>query len=168
MWFMILFISSFLKSWNEITSEICMSQEFFSSLHWFDHQPYITLVRIFSFFIPCSSGPLEPSGVSVHDIVLSGYPQNMIYLSCNLEGLSVLYLVQMSQPPSPLMKMSHGNYYKLWKSEIQRWRFLNSQSHFQPNLLVWLSIFFTCLEYKMNFIRKTFGDAFHYSIMYTL
>ena len=122
----------------------------------------------FSLFFPCSSGPLEPSGVSVHDIVLSGYPQNMIYLSCNLEGLSVLYLVQMSQPPSPLMKMSHGNYYKLWKSEIQRWRFLNSQSHFQPNLLVWLSIFFTCLEYKMNFIRKTFGDAFHYSIMYTL
>ena len=164
---MILFISSFLKSWNEITSEICMSQEFFSSLHRFDHQPYITLVRIL-FFFPCSSGPLEPSGVSVHDIVLSGYPQNMIYLSCNLEGLSVLYLVQMSQPPSPLMKMSHGNYYKLWKSEIQRWRFLNSQSHFQPNLLVWLSIFFTCLEYKMNFIRKTFGDAFHYSIMYTL
>ena len=122
----------------------------------------------FLFFPPCSSGPLEPSGVSIHDIVLSGYPQNMIYLSCNLEGLSVLYLVQMSQPPSPLMKMSHGNYYKLWKSEIQRWRFLNSQSHFQPNLLVWLSIFFTCLEYKMNFIRKTFGDAFHYSIMYTL
>ena len=148
--------------WNMYVARV-----FFSSLHWFDHQPYITLVRIFSFF-PCSSGPLEPSGVSVHNIVQSGYPENMIYLSCNLEGLSVLYLVQMSQPPSPLMKMSHGNYYKLWKSEIQRWRFLNSQSHFQPNLLVWLSIFFTCLEYKMNFIRKTFGDAFHYSIMYTL
>lgn len=29
------------------------------------------------------------------------------------------------------------------------------------NLLVWFSIFFTCLEFKMNFIQKMFGNAFH-------
>jgi hypothetical protein len=34
--------------------------------------------------------------------------QNIFYLSYNLEGLSTLNLVHMSQPTFPLMKMLHG------------------------------------------------------------